>query len=173
MRVQVFPGSVLASSADAVVNAANTDLVHGGGVARAIAHAAGPSLTAESRRIGHCPLGSAVATAAGNLAARVVVHVPTIQYGADARPASEAELRQSLHRALTLAVAHSCRSVALPLLGGGIVGLSPEASCRRIADALRTAVPPLPALVMICAFTPAEQAAARAVFGPEDDAGQV
>lgn len=171
MRIQVFPGSVLASGADAIVNAANTDLMHSGGVAAAIAHAAGLRLTAESRRIGHCPLGSAVATTAGDLPARVVVHVPTIQYGAAARPATAAELRQSLQRALSLAVAHACRSVALPMLGGGVVGLSPEESCRRIADAMRTAVPPVPALVMVCAFTPREQAAALAVFGAWSEDG--
>ncbi len=171
MRIQVSPGSVLASGADAIVNAANTDLAHGGGVAAAIAKAAGPRLTAESRRIGRCPLGGAVATTAGDLPARVVLHVPTIQYGAAARPATADELCQSLHQALSLAVAHGCHCVALPMLGGGVVGLSPYESCRRIADALRTATPPLPADVLVCAFTPGEQAAARAVFPSNGAAG--
>ena len=71
-------GPVTELEVDAIVNAANTQLRHGGGVAAAIVREGGRIIQEESDRIGWCDIGSAVATTAGSLKARHVIHVPTI-----------------------------------------------------------------------------------------------
>src|SRR5688572_32332309 len=73
-------GDITKVRVDVVVNAANTELEHGGGVARAIARAAGETLVRESHAAGFVPLGSFAATTAGDLDAKVVLHIPTIDY---------------------------------------------------------------------------------------------
>ncbi len=78
--MRVHYGAVTELEVDAIVNAANTQLRHGGGVAAAIVRAGGREIQEESERIGWCDLGKAVATTAGRLKARYVIHVPTIDY---------------------------------------------------------------------------------------------
>jgi O-acetyl-ADP-ribose deacetylase (regulator of RNase III) len=169
MEVEVFAGSVLEPEADGVVNAANTQLRHGGGVAAAIARAAGPEFVRASDAIGHCPLGQAVATAAGRLRARVVIHVPTVDYtAAPRRTATASELRQGVAAALRLAHAHGCRTLALPILGAGVAGLPAVTACRLMAEgfALAAAEGATPERLIVCAFTEADRAAAATVWGP-------
>jgi len=84
-------GDITAVAADAIVNAANSALLGGGGVDGAIHRAGGPSIMAECRRIGGCPTGSAVATGAGLLQARHVVHAVAPIYGG--RPQDSSLLR--------------------------------------------------------------------------------
>ena len=72
--MEIIRGDITAESVDAIVNAANAQLVPGGGVCGAIHAAGGPSIAAECRRIGHCPTGGAVATTAGRLPATWVIH---------------------------------------------------------------------------------------------------
>jgi O-acetyl-ADP-ribose deacetylase (regulator of RNase III) len=172
MRVRVVHGGVLDVEAEAVVNAANTELRHGGGVAAAIARAAGPDLDRESRAVGYCPLGSAVATTAGRLRAKVVVHVPTIDYREGGRPATAAELQAGVERALALARAHGCRSVAFPILGAGVAGFAPSTACRLLREAFARAeaAGEGPEEVWVCAYSAADRAAAREVWGPADEA---
>ena len=167
MQVSVFRGSVLAATADAVVNAANTELRHGGGVALAIACAAGPELERASRQLGYCDLGSAVATTAGALPHRCVVHVPTIDYRSGGRRATAQQLRDGVAAAVRLAGEHGCRTVAMPLLGAGIAGGSAEAACHAIRDGVRCAETVGCAIqeVFVCACSPEDQAAAVKVWG--------
>ena len=164
MRVRVFAGSVLEAPAEVIVNAANTELRHAGGVAAAIAAAAGPELERESRTVGFCPLGEAVATTAGRLPYRCVLHVPTIDYRAGGRRATSEEVRAGVAAAVRLARARGCRSLALPILGAGVVGMSPAEACRRIAAGLEAAGQG-PETVLICAFTSTERRVAVEVFG--------
>jgi len=168
MEVRVFEGSVLDAPADAIVNAANTELRHGGGVAAAIARAAGPALQRESRAAGHCPLGQAVATTAGRLPCRCVLHVPTIDYRNGGRRATDDELRTGVAAALRLARERGCASVALPILGAGVAGVPADLACRRIAEGLELALAAgdAPELVLVCAFSATDRVAAEAVFGP-------
>ena len=167
MDVRVFAGSVLDAPADAILNAANTELRHGGGVAAAIARAAGPELEAASRAVGLCPLGAAVATTAGRLRFRCVLHVPTIDYRAGGRRATAAELRAGVAAALHLAKARGCGAVALPILGSGVAGVPAAEACRRIAEGLEVArsAGDGPEVVLVCAFSEADRRAAAAVFG--------
>jgi putative ATPase len=109
---------------DAIVNAANEHLRHGGGLAAAIVRAGGPAIQDESVRwvTEHGPLspGSAAVTGAGSLPARIVVHVAGPRYRTDQD--NERLLRAAISAALTAAVEHGCRSVALPAISAGIFG---------------------------------------------------
>lgn len=110
--------------ADAIVNAANEWLAHGGGLAAAIVRAGGPEIQDESDRwvAAHGPLspGVAAVTGAGRLPARFVIHVagPRYREGQD----NEGLLRLAVRAALDAAAAQGCRTVALPAISGGIFG---------------------------------------------------
>src|SRR3954464_7250882 len=80
-EIEVLDTDITTLAVDAIANAANTQLQHGGGVAAAISRAAGPALEEESRRRAPIGLGEAVATTAGDLPARWVVHAATMRLG--------------------------------------------------------------------------------------------
>ena len=113
-------GDITKIAADAIVNAANSALLGGGGVDGAIHRAGGPSIMAECRTIGGCPTGSAVATGAGMLPARHVIHaVAPIYRGAP----SDAELLRSAYvTSLVLADSLGALSISFPSLGTGAYG---------------------------------------------------
>ena len=78
--MKLILGDITQITTDALVNAANTQLQHGGGVAAAIARAGGEIIQKESDQIGWCDIGKAVVTGAGRLPAKCLIHVPTIDY---------------------------------------------------------------------------------------------
>jgi putative ATPase len=131
-------GDLLAEKVDAICNAANGALAHGGGVAGAIARAAGPALDRESREIvrtrGRVPAGEAVVTGAGRLPFEGVIHVVGPQWGDGDE---EAKLAQALKSAFARAEERGWRSVAFPAVSSGIFAVPPEVCARAYARAAR------------------------------------
>ena len=128
LRLEVRDGDIAAVEADAVANAANDRLWMGAGVAGALKRAGGDEIEREAMAIGGIPLGTAVATTAGRLPARWVIHGAVM--GQDLR--TDGDLVQRTARScLELADELGCRSLALPAFGTGVGGF-PLARCARI-----------------------------------------
>ncbi len=119
-RLELVQGDITHESTDAIVNAANSSLLGGGGVDGAIHRAGGPRILEESRRLGPCPTGEARITGAGNLAARYVIHAVGPIYD-DTNPEESARLLASAYRSsLDLAVQHEVGSLAFPAISTGV-----------------------------------------------------
>lgn len=123
---------------DAIVNAANEQLAHGGGVAAAIARAGAPDVQRESdewiAQHGPVEAGHAAVTSAGEMPADYVVHVvgPRFADGQD----NQGMLRTAVDAALTAAAAYGAESVALPAISAGVFGYPPDEATQVIADAV-------------------------------------
>ena len=133
---KVVFGDITEIEADVVVNAANTELRHYGGVAKAIALKAGKELIEESNKIGYCEIGKVAITSAGKLKARKVFHVPTICYKANRR-ASLKDIEKAFEKVCELAKKFGYKRIATPLLGAGVVGLDEkevENVIKRVAE---------------------------------------
>lgn len=118
-RLRLVRGDLTSLAADAIVNAANDRLWMGGGVAGAIKRRGGAEIEEEAVRRGPLPVGEAVATGAGRLAARYVIHAVTM--GQDLTT-SERDIRAATRSALRVAETLGLRSVAFPALGTGVGG---------------------------------------------------
>lgn len=136
VRIEVVHGDLTEEHVDAIVNAANESLDHGGGVAGAIVLAGGDIIQQESRRIGRVRTGSAVFTVAGELPAKYVIHAVGPIW--DDGESGERELLASAVRSsLELASQLGCTSVALPAISSGIFGFPKDIAAEIIIRTIR------------------------------------
>lgn len=128
-RIVLLEGDITEQSVDAIVNAANSALVLGAGVAGAIDRRGGPSIGEECAAHGPIEVGQAAATGAGELAARFVIHAAGMPPGGQV---SEESLRSVLRASFALAEEKGCETIALPAIGAGVGGLSLQ-TCAEIS----------------------------------------
>jgi O-acetyl-ADP-ribose deacetylase len=127
-RIHFLKGDITTMDVDAVVNAANTDLQLGSGVAGAIRARGGPLIQDECDRAGPIALGGAAVTTGGRLKALYVIHAASMHLGG--RTTAES-LRLATHNSLLRAEEKGLKSIALPAIGTGVAGF-PVAECARI-----------------------------------------
>jgi O-acetyl-ADP-ribose deacetylase (regulator of RNase III) len=134
-RIEIRQGDITSMNVDAVVNAANTTLLGGGGVDGAIHRAAGPELLAECKTLNGCPTGEAKITKGYNLKADYVIHTVGPVY--KGKPEDSRLLTGCYTNSLQLAADHQIKSVAFPAISCGVYGYPVEAACRIAVDTTR------------------------------------
>ena len=140
-EVHLMKGDITRIEADAIVNAANSYLSHGGGVAWAIVRRGGETIQRESdqyvREHGPVPVGEVAVTGAGSLRAKYVIHAVGPRYGLEGEDKLYSAIRRSLEKAEELGL----RSLALPAISTGIYGYPMEGCARVMASVLRSYSP--------------------------------
>ncbi len=127
-KIHILRGDITEMAVDAIVNAANTDLELGSGVAGAIRHKGGPRIQEECDRIGPVALGAAAVTTGGNLRALYVIHAASMSLGGRT---TQESLRASVRSSLERAEEKGFQSIAFPAIGTGVAGF-PMGDCARI-----------------------------------------
>lgn len=127
-KIYFLKGDITSMQVDAIVNAANNDLLLGGGVAGAIRRKGGPRVEEECERIGSIRLGEAAVTTAGNLNAYYVIHAASMRLGGTTTSES---LRSSTRSSLLRAEEKGLKTIAFPAIGTGIAGF-PLGECAEI-----------------------------------------
>ncbi|HST25387.1 MAG TPA: macro domain-containing protein [Gaiellaceae bacterium] len=156
LALEVVDGDIAALDVDAIANAANDHLWMGAGVAGAIKRAGGEEIEREAIVKGPIPVGTAVATGAGRLAARHVIHGAVM--GQDLRTSAEL-IRRTTRSCLDLADELGCESLALPAFGTGVGGF-PLAECARLMVGVARAYEPRTLRRVVFAVFGSEGAAA-------------
>ncbi len=127
-EIRVVEGDITKREVDVIVNAANSHLKHGGGVAAAIVRAGGKSIQEESDRIGFVPVGRAAITGAGRLPAKAVIHAVGPRMG---EGGEDKKLESAVRSSLELASSKSFKSISMPAISSGIFGF-PKKACAAI-----------------------------------------
>jgi O-acetyl-ADP-ribose deacetylase len=152
-RIEVIEGDITRLKVDAIVNAANSSLLGGGGVDGAIHRAAGPGLLEECRRLDGCPAGEARITGAYNLPARFVIHAvgPIYRDGSSGEPV---HLRSCYENSLRLAAEAGVTSIAFPCISTGVYGYPKSEACEIAVATVEAWLPShdLPESVVFCCF---------------------
>jgi len=164
VTVTVTSGDITKLEVDAIVNAANSQLIMGGGVAGAILRAGGIEIQEEASKKAPVPVGKAVATTAGKLKAKYVIHAPTMER--PAMPTSKQNVRLATRGALECARKLGIVSVAFPGMGTGVGGLNVEEAASAIVDEIKSQVEsgtPLKKIVLVGFGSDLTEAFARAV----------
>ena len=133
-RIEVLDTDITTLDVDAIANAANTRLLHGGGVAGAISRAGGPVVQAESDEKAPIGLGEAVETTAGDMPSRWVIHAATMELGG---PTSADIIRRATAATLERADALGARSLALVAFGTGVGGFPLDEAARIEVEEVR------------------------------------
>jgi O-acetyl-ADP-ribose deacetylase (regulator of RNase III) len=136
-RILIIAGDLVEQEVDAIVNAANNDLVLGGGVAGAIRSRGGPTIQRECDEHGPVKVGDAVLTGAGELGARHVIHAASMRLGGST---TEESLRSSMDNSFRLARENGVKTIAVPAVGTGIAGFPMEDCAIGMARSLRGAL---------------------------------
>jgi O-acetyl-ADP-ribose deacetylase (regulator of RNase III) len=156
-RIAIIEGDLTTQSVDAIVNAANTSLLGGGGVDGAIHRAAGPALLEECRKLGGCPTGEARITAGYNLPARWVIHTVGPIWNGGGQ--GEDELLASCYRnSLALASEHGLSTIAFPSISTGAYRFPLERATRIALTETTTFLendPSIEKIVFVCFGRPA------------------
>jgi O-acetyl-ADP-ribose deacetylase len=132
--IEVLDADITTLDVDAIANAANTRLLHGGGVAAAIARAGGPAIDEESRAAAPIGLGEAVETSGGEMPCRWVIHAATMELGG---PTSAEVIRRATAATLARADQLAARSLALVAFGTGVGGFPLEEAARIEVEEVR------------------------------------
>ena len=139
-RIEFVQGDITKQDTDAIVNAANTTLLGGGGVDGAIHHAGVPAILAACTPLGGCATGDATITTGGRLRAKYVVHTvgPVYRDGAHGEPDL---LASAYRRSLEVAAAHGVTSIAFPSISTGAyrfpIAVAARIACKTVADVVR------------------------------------
>ena len=171
-RIEVIEGDITRQPVDAIVNAANTTLLGGGGVDGAIHRAAGPQLLEECRTLGGCATGQAKITQGYRLPARWVIHTPGPVWR-DGQHGEDELLANCYRNALALAVQHKVRSIAFPAISTGVYGFPLERATRiavREARQFLARHETLEKVVFVCFGQDAYRCYQEAVVATEQDA---
>jgi O-acetyl-ADP-ribose deacetylase (regulator of RNase III) len=155
-KLETMHGDITKLEVDAIVNAANTSLLGGGGVDGAIHRAAGPGLLAECRKLGGCPTGEARITGGHNLAARYVIHTVGPVYRG--KPQDRTLLTGCYRNSLKLAVQYNVASIAFPAISCGVYGYPIEDACQIAVDTTCNFLKTDPSIesVMFMLFSPGD-----------------
>jgi O-acetyl-ADP-ribose deacetylase (regulator of RNase III) len=137
-RIELWQGDITTLQVDAIVNAANSSLLGGGGVDGAIHRAAGPQLLAECKTLGGCATGEAKITGGYRLPARHVIHTVGPVY--HNRPEDPKLLASCYRNSLRLAVENEVRTIAFPAISCGVYRYPLEEACRIAVDTVREAL---------------------------------
>ncbi|OSC29269.1 hypothetical protein B8W69_09730 [Mycobacterium vulneris] len=134
IELEVLQADVTELELDAITNAANTQLRHGGGVAAAISRAGGPTVQRESTQKAPIGLGEAIETTGGDMPARYVIHAATMELGG---PTSAEIIAAATAATLRKADELGCRSLGLVAFGTGVGGFPLDEAARLMVDAVR------------------------------------
>lgn len=152
MQLRAITADITGLKVDAIVNAANTSLLGGGGVDGAIHRAAGPELLAACRVFGGCRTGEARITPGFRLPAKFVIHTPGPVWRGGTR--GEAELLRSCYRnSLALAAEKNCRTLAFSCISAGVYGYPKEAAAKIAVATVRAWEGELPEEAIFCCFS--------------------